>query len=472
MNRQEKLVIFIIITFLLIEFLLLHDLPFFWDAISKSSRADWIYTHQFSSLIVPTDINSGHPPLWITGIALFWTFLGKSIWAARLLLLLVNFGVFYQIFLLAKNSFKGRYSIFLVLLVLLEPTLIAQSTILNNDMLLLFFVLLGINSLFKNKHWLYALALTGMLLTNLRGIYCSLALIIIHVWLYKAHLLDYNKKMLKSYLISFLVLLGFILYQYSELGWFLISKNEGYSEHRKVTELARMAKNSAAIVKNLLEYGRLIVWIPLVFLAYQFLNKKYFQIEKQSSRLLISLIVFCVVFFLGFVPFSNPMGPRYLLICFILANILFINLMYLLVKSIRLKRMYFAIIIIAFITGHFWIYPATIAQGWDCSLAYLNYFEQEKKMLEFIDNQKISRSSVGTNTTINTRWLSTLKDELKEEAKFETLSLNKNEFVLFSNIENITSDEDIVELRTNWVEIKSYSQLGVFITLYKNPNQP
>lgn len=471
MNKQEKIIVLLFSVFLFSEFIVFHDLPFFWDAISKSNRANWIYTHHFSSLIVPTEINSGHPPLWITGIALYWTVLGKAIWSARLLLLLVNFGVFYQIFLLAKNSFPKNASIYLVFIALLEPTLLGQTTMLNNDMLLLFFTLLGVNSLFNNKQWLYVVAIIGVLLTNLRGIYISLAFIIIHIWLCKSQLLVFNRKMLKTYAIGFVVFLGFMFYQYAEVGWFIISKNEGFSEHRKLTGLARMFKNSAAFVKNLLDFGRLAVWIPLTVLVYQFLKLKKFKENIQASRIVVSLVVFSIVFFIGFVPFSNPMGPRYLLISFILANILFINLLFSSSLKEKAKKWMVSLVVIAFISGHFWIYPSTIAQGWDSSLAYLNYFPQREKMLQYLKENDISNASIGTNLSLNARWKSTLNNDFKKEEKFKYLDLNSDEYILFSNIENKTKDEDIITLRTTWIEVKTFSQLGVFLTLYKNPNK-
>jgi len=470
MNKQEKIIILLFSIFLLVEFFLFQDLPFFWDAVSKSQRAGWILTNNFSSLIIPTELNSGHPPLWITSIALFWSVFGKTIWSARMLLMLVNFGVFYQILVLAKNTFRKDISIYLVLLILIEPTLIAQTTSLNNDMLLLFFTLLGVNSLFKNRDWLYAIALVGLLLTNLRGIYISIALILIHIWLCKAELLAYNKKMIKAYVIGFASFFGFMFYQYSELGWFLITKNESYSEHRKLTGISRILKNSAAYIKNLLDFGRLVVWIPLFFFVIKFVKMKRFKTEKESAKLLIALVVFTIVFFLGFVPFSNPFGPRYMMVCYILANVLFMNLLFQFVLNTNKLKAVASLVVIAFVTGHFWIYPSTIAQGWDSSLAYLNYFPQEKKMFQYLEENEIPKPSIGTNIYLNSRYFSTLTAPLEAKDKFIALDLETNEYILFSNIENRTEDDDIIALRDSWIEVKTCSQLGVFLTLYKNPN--
>ena len=171
MYRTGKVAFYLVAVVLILEFILLKDLPFFWDGVSKAYRAHWIYTHGFSSLIVPTEYNSGHPPLWITSIAAFWTVFGKTVTSARFLLLWVNLGVFYQLFQLCRKSFVPGASLLFFLLVAIDPTLVAQTTILNNDMLLLFFLLLALNSLWANTWGWYTLAIAGLLLTNLRGIY-------------------------------------------------------------------------------------------------------------------------------------------------------------------------------------------------------------------------------------------------------------------------------------------------------------
>lgn len=70
-KANYKQILFFLVSLLILEFLILKDSPFFWDAISKSTRANWIYNNNFSQLIVPTDINSGHPPLWVFFISIF-----------------------------------------------------------------------------------------------------------------------------------------------------------------------------------------------------------------------------------------------------------------------------------------------------------------------------------------------------------------------------------------------------------------
>jgi len=469
MNRTEKRVFSIVALALVFEFFILKNLPFFWDGLSKAYRAEWIFSHNFSSLIVPTEYNSGHPPLWITSIALVWTLLGKSIWAARLLLLVVNIGAAYQLFLLCKKHFLPGISLLFFLLVAVDPTVMAQTTILNNDMLLLFFLLLGLNSLINQKWRWYTIAITGLLLTNLRGIYCTIAFGAIHFLYIKYASLTFNKKMLRAYVVGLVVFAGFLIVQYSELGWVLISKNKNYATHREAAGLARIAKNAAAYIKNILDFGRVFLWIPLGLMLLVVFRSKNKKLSLPSKRIFIALSVFLVVFFLGFVPFSNPMGPRYLMICFLLGAILFVNLLSQSILSAGKRKLLVGIIVFALFSGHFWIYPATIAQGWDSSLAYLNYFPEERKMFNYLFENDIPFDEIGTNLPLKSSRMAHLLDTKKFDPSFAETDFDTNRYFIFSNVENRTSDEHIIMMENNWKPVVTYSRLGVYLTLYENP---
>ncbi|MFV0304359.1 MAG: phospholipid carrier-dependent glycosyltransferase, partial [Moheibacter sp.] len=151
------------IFFLIGLYFLTWNVPFFWDATSKSSRATWLFDHNFSQWVVPTEISSGHPPLWELLLATTWKFTDRTIEYSRLLLLLFNIGVYWQLILFIKENKLKNVPIFVTILVLVEPTLLAQSTIINNDMMLVFFTFLGLNSIYKNQKLLYSIALTGVL---------------------------------------------------------------------------------------------------------------------------------------------------------------------------------------------------------------------------------------------------------------------------------------------------------------------
>lgn len=451
----------------MVGFFLLLDIPAFWDARSKFGRANWLYENDFSSLVVPTEYNSGHPPLWIWCIAIFWKIFGKAIWSARLLLLFVNIGVFYQLFQLGKKVLAPYVPFWAILLVCIEPTLIGQTTILNNDMLLLFFTLLGVNCLLKNYWILYAIALTGILFSNLRGMYVVITLVIVHIAYVRYSLIAIKKHMLWSYLISIGLLILFFFYQYRELGWIIITENEAYSGHRKSVGFAHILKNTAAFGKNLLDFGRVFIWVPVVLMLLTLFKRSSEQIDSYSLKSLIPLVVFSIVFFLGTVPFSNPMGPRYFMICFLLAIFLFINLLFNYDLSKKIRNSIFSITALGLLTGHLWVYPATISQGWDSSLAYLRYFDLEEQIIDYIKNEKINSLEIGTHLSFNNRWANYAREQQASDLLFAKADLTSNTFYLFSNIENSTKDEEIKQLKEEWTLLQEYCDMGVFLQLYK-----
>lgn len=471
MNRTDYTRIAFVSSILILAFFFLKDVPFFWDGQSKATRAYWFYSHDFSQWVLPTTHNSGHPPLWPISIALSWKLFGVALWPPRLLLLLINIGVFFQLYLFVKRSFVAQVPMLLFFLICIEPTLVAQTTSLNNDMLLLFFALLGINSLLRYNWTWYSLALTGLLLTNLRGIYFVVAFALLHFILVRKDYIEGGRKLLWAYLIGLSCFAIFLTYQYQTLGWVLLTPNESYADHRDTTSLFNVLKNAAAYGKSMLEFGRFAVWIPLVLLLAAFFRSKK-RMSSQSAIVFVALLAFCLVFFFGMVPFSNPIAPRYFTICYLLSGILLINVLFEANLRPLIRKISLWTVGIAFISGHFWIYPPSIAQGWDSTLAHLFYFKQEEQMLRYLEEAQLSVADIGSNVQIRTSDLFFTKPDTDYDVPFAPLDLEANTYVLFSNIENRTGDEAIQTLQENWIPVKKFSRFGVFLTLYKNPATP
>ena len=377
--------------------------------------------------------------------------------------MIVNLGVFYQVLTLCKNNFLSTVSILFALLVFIEPTLLAQTTSLNNDMLLLFFVLLSINSVINSKPFFLFIALTGLLLTNLRGIYLYVAILVIHLVYIRKSLTDNNSKILYlSYSIPVILFVLFCYLQFQKLGWFIITQNENYNVHRHITEPSLVIKNSFAFIKCFFDYGRVLIYVVLIPLMIKYYKQGNVK-NKAIDRISIALIVYSLILFFGTVPFSNPIGDRYYNICYLLSILLLINL----INQFKIVKKKLIVISIVFglTTGHLWIYPSTISQAWDSSLAYLNYYPVEIKMEKYIISHNIDYKKIGTRIRLNDRNLSLLNEV--EFPKYSKFNININEYILLSNIENYTKDEELNYIRNNWEHIKSFSQLGVYIALYK-----
>lgn len=455
------------IIFLIALFFLTRNVPFFWDAGSKSLRASWFFDNHFSQFVVPTEINAGHPPLWELLLAFFWSLTDRTLENSRLLLLIFNIGAFYQLIRFIRDQKFSQVPIWASILVLIEPTLLAQTTILNNDMMLLFFILLGLNSIYRNEIILYSLALTGVLFSNLRGV-CVFGSLLAIDFLYHYFQLKKGKQefLWISYIAPILIFSGFLVYQQNILGWFLRSPGH---EHRNLAEQNLILKNIASIGKSILETGRIFLFGLLGILILRlFKTKNWKNIKQENKRLLVCLVIFLGAFSVLFTLMTNPVNPRYYLIVYLISSILCLNLIFELIQSVKWKKVSVITLFLAFLTGHLWIYPPTISQGWDTSLAYLHYFPLKDKMDDYLVQKGISPTKVGTNLLLNKRSDHYLEPEMTEY--YLDLNLSTNPYVILSNIENKTSNEDIRTLMNEWELVESYCQMGVFMNLYKNPS--
>lgn len=461
------LFVFIIVVFT-IELFILKNTPFFWDASSKSVRASWFYDTNFIQFVIPTELNSGHPPLWTILLSVWWKIFGKTLLASRFLMLIINVLVGIQLVYLLKNNFPYKNVFFYLSFILLEPTLIAQTTIMNNDMLLLLFTLIAFNIIAYSKQRqqiLFTIVLTGILFSNLRGILIFFGIIIINIIYYRKGLTK-TKINIFAYFISFSLLMFFFVYQYNILGWIVKTPSPNWNEQRELATIPNVIKNSIAIVRNFLDYGRIVLIIVTIMLLYKYFKE---HMDDRIKKVLIAIFVFSVGMSGFFIFFTNPIGHRYYMFSYILIVLLFLLLIDL--TFVKFKKSYlFGIVLLGFVTGHLWIYPTTIAQGWDSSLAYLRYFKLRNSMESFIQIKGLDKKEIGTNLPLNKKkYTDLISDEQFEKYAIQNVEFNK--YIILSNIENHTSDEDIYEISTFWIPVKDYRQMGVFVTLYRNPRK-
>ena len=120
------------------------------------------------------------------------------------------------------------------------------------------------------------------------------------------------------------------------------------------------------------------------------------------------------------------------------------------------------------LTGHLWIYPPKIAQGWDSSLAYFNYYNLEDQMLKTIPEMNIAHDKIGTHLPLDNLHVANLGLTRKFDPSFANLDLEVNDYILFSNLDNATSDEDVDVVMKSWTPVAHFEKRGVFLTLYRS----
>lgn len=438
-----------------IEAIGLKDYPFFWDSVSKSSRATWFFNHNFEQWVLPTSYNSGHPPLWPLLMAGFWTIFGKTLLVSRLFMFLFNVFTFYQGYLFLKKFVKGIVFPLFLFLFLIEPTFITQTTVMNNDILLLGLIFMALNAILNNHKYLQTIALTGILLTNLRGMGAFAALLLTDLLIRKKSI----KQIAQIYLLSSLPFLGYLGYQYHHIGWVIFTPSKHWASQRETLRLYKMLRNVLVIGFNLFIYGQFLIFIIGTALVLKYKNCIK---DKKTQFLLLSFLSFLIVFSILFIPFSNPIGVRYYMVNYWLGLALIARILYL--KRTYIKPL-FILLTLGFASTPLWIFPREISQPWDSTPAYFNYFSVEKKMLLYIEQNHIPIPQIGTNIPLNKREYQYLSFPFKQ--KFPALNTHKNPYILYSNIENETKEKSLQEIRHNYKIVKKYNQNGVYIELWK-----
>jgi len=123
---------------------------------------------------------------------------------------------------------------------------------------------------------------------------------------------------------------------------------------------------------------------------------------------------------------------------------------------------------VALLSGNFWIYPSRIAQGWDASLAHLPYYKLRDNMMNYMEENGIELEDVGSAFPNNMKQkYIQLNDSDKKHCE---LNLEKNQYILYSNVYNDFSDEQVDQMENNFILEKGMKKRGVFIRLYRRPD--
>ena len=138
--------------FTLVLFLLHRNNSFFWDGVHYGSiEPDFYYYSHFKSILMPDSIDSGEVPIFALYIATIWSLFGRTIEISHFAMLPFIIGILFQLYILCLRFFKNEHINIVMVLLLADTTLLSQFTLVSPDLPLLFFFLLGLNSLFDKS---------------------------------------------------------------------------------------------------------------------------------------------------------------------------------------------------------------------------------------------------------------------------------------------------------------------------------
>lgn len=469
LEKPEWLQLSAIFLLVILATYLVKDNFFLWDTVQlASAQAQWFFDNNFKDLYLPAWTDSGHPPSFGIYLAAVWKIFGKSLPVSHFAMVPFLCGVVFQLYLLARKFFGKPFVIYGFLVLLLEPTILTQGILVSPDIVLLFFFLLSLNSILSGQRALLALSLVFLAMISMRGMMHVAALFAMEMVLYFYYQRNFNVKNIFNlglpYVPTGLLAGTWLLLHYLHTGWIGYYPDSPWAESFERVDSLGFVKNIFILGWRLADFGRIFIWLLAVPVIYQSFSRK-----KFDSKSLVLVSAFSALFLLitpNLVLHTSLLAHRYLLVVYLLFS-LFVLYQLQEVFSKHFKALCL-FLTAGLVTGNLWVYPDTVATGWDSTLAHIPFYEQRNKMLDFIKENNISPSDVGTAFP-NNRSVKDL-DLSSESWNFPGKDLEKNTYIFYSNYINGFSDEELERLKS-WEKVKEFHSYTVKTILYKKPEE-
>lgn len=451
MEFWGKLLAFCFLVALGILFLATIHNPLFWDSILLSGQyGTFYYLHFGRSLFVPAEM-AGYPPLWGYYIALMWKLADRSLLTSHVAMLPWILIFIFQVNRAVHRSVDKIWRSWVWVLVLVEPVWLAQSTQVAPDLALIALFWLIFNDL-EDRHWLRSsMVMCLLLLLSPRGLLAAVGLLFYAVIQERQ-----NRAWLWVFLPPVLVAGSWYFIHKIHFGWSGYSSDNEWGGLFSIVSVRGFIKNVVVLVWRFLDQGRCIIFLVTGLIFWK--RSELFSGTSSIWRLLACL---AFVYFPAFLFFENGTGHRYLLpftTLLILVSGQVISRL-----QVRSALLAFAISALGLLSGHFWVYPEPIANGWDSTLAHLPYFDLKNQALEEL--KMVRPQSVGTDFP-NLRPVSEEYLKITETTLFKPKALRSDSLVLYSNVFNGFSEADRDTLKNHYQLQNAWKMGSVKMELY------
>lgn len=440
--------------------------PFFWDTIQLASRhGQWYFDQAFSQVLLPDEIDSGHPPFFGMYIAAAWHLFGQSLLVSHLAMLPFLWGIIFLLFRIGRFWGGERFSWMPVILVLADPVFLGQSVLVSPDIVLVFGFLWALVGILERRMFFTVAGSLFLAAVSTRGMMCVFALYLFFLMRDKDHFsLRQAVSAAWPFVPSGLLTLAFLGYHYQVKGWVGYHPDMPWSPLFERAGWGDLPRNIAIWGHRLLDFGRVFLWAGLGWL----LGYKGFRHFRNYSSMRQSFYLFILSLVIVSYPVFAYKGlnmHRYFLPAFISLSLVFYVALLASEISFKKRMLIYFMVVAGLFSGNFWIYPEKVSQGWDSTLAHLPYYSLRAEMLGYLDEQQIRLEEVGTSFPeigpLTWRDLSGRKDGMTAK------NLQIHRYILYSNVMNDFSDEEIDLLRGEWQATKTLRSRGIELTLYK-----
>ncbi len=445
---------------------------FFWDTVQLASKhAHHYYQTGFKELLLPESIDSGHPPTFGMAIAGLWLLFGKSLWVSHLVMMPFALGIGWLSYHLIREIEVRQVFYWGMLLLLADPVLASQLTLVSPDVVLTFFFLLGVWSIWKNQSMTLGLAAMGLAVISTRGMMIAAGLFCYDIALryFRSSLpLSYVVKRFIVFTPSGLLALTFLIWHYREAGWIGYHADSEWAPGFILADWTGMLRNLVVYLWRMVDFGRITLWIILLILVWRKGLPRLHAVAGKTRDTLLLFLVMTLVTLPTFLLYQGLHMHRYLLPVFLSFTLLFVAVC----KEHRPERLLQPLkwtALVGLLLGNTWVYPKQMSQGWDATLAHLPYYGLRKDMIAFLDKENYAVNHIGSHfPNLGPMELIDLNGRTDG---FHKADLQQDSIIFYSNIMNDFSDTDLKELE-QWDIVHELRSPLVEVILYRRPYSP
>jgi hypothetical protein len=275
-------------------------------------------------------------------------------------------------------------------------------------------------------------------------------------------------RLLAIYLPALLVGSSYLIYHYRETGWVGYDpEGEQWVELFQHAGLMGSVKNVFIIFWRLTDFGRLFLWLTGMGFLIMLIRKKW-KADDNTLMLVMLLVISLIIYTPSMIIYTGLLSHRYLLPVYSIFTVLIGYLLFEKIPSSYYSRYIYIMLLAGLLSGNFWVYPDSIAKGWDATLAHIPYYKLRRDMIRYLDKENIPVSEVGTEVPNNHPFK--FVDLVNDPRSFAYKDLNSQEYILYSNIYNMFTDEELQRLKNEWIPVKELRSLQVKVILYRRPD--
>lgn len=460
-DSTSKILLTVGIIFYTIATICSFNIPFFWDTILTSSVAQWFYSNGLQQGIAPLIWDAGHPTFFQIYLSLAWKIFGKSLMVSHLSMLpFLWLMIISFIYLLQKVTLSKIARVIGFVFFLLHPYILTQSTQISYDIFQIGFFLLVIIGILENKKLILVIGLWGLSVCSIRGQLIALICLGTYVII--------NIKNWKQYFPIILLTITPIIiwhaYHYSITGWMISTPSNTWESQRSFANPQQILSNIIGITRAFVDYGMIALSILFGIVLVHFKKVKWNEIEKK-------LFLILILVFIGLngsmIFFSNPIGHRYFMIFHVVMILLIVSRL----EQIKNYKFISVLVFIAFITGHFWLYPDNRSNGWDVTLKYVSYEKNRKQFWNYLKENNISTKEIQSAFPLFCSLKQTNLIEGERILDYSEKAKNNKEYFAYSAVCNDMKEFSNVESDSNYILVQKFGEGATSISLYKKINK-